>query len=176
MWQIEQIVERNGVAMAKVPSHPKSDKGGFVVAGQVIAENTIGRILKKNKELVLFIDGDKTNLSLDNLAVVTLQQHSSYHRTKRGETLLLDIKCPFCKTVKTVHRCNSHLNPKYRSKSNYTCCSHHCRASMKEALSETPDNTELLTAIAENVLREYTRTPAFVPTPLSQHRAVKTPS
>ena len=64
------------------PSHPRSDRDGYVFEHIPIAERKIGRALIKN-EVVHHIDGDGWNNSPDNLVVITKKEHMIHHAPER---------------------------------------------------------------------------------------------
>ncbi len=76
-----------------VPFHPHATKEGFVYAHRVLAEEKIGRHLKKN-ELVHHIDHNPMNNNPDNLEVMTLGKHKKRHA--REENIKLYERCSVC--------------------------------------------------------------------------------
>ena len=80
----------NGYVLIRVgKEHPLSDVRGYAYEHRVIAEQKLGRPLKKG-EIVHHKDGDKTNNSPDNIEVVaSILAHAVHHR-KRSDLRQID--------------------------------------------------------------------------------------
>jgi len=70
--------EGRGYVTLKLPLHPRAGVSGYVREHDLIMERHIGRLIKPH-EVVHHIDGDVSNNSLGNLALMTRSQHASYH-------------------------------------------------------------------------------------------------
>lgn len=93
MFIILHTVKKGDYLYAVVPDHPKATKHGYVLEHRVIMENFIGRLLYEN-EIVHHIDGNKKNNLIDNLEIMTDQEHSRIH-AKRGRTVV-HLNCYHC--------------------------------------------------------------------------------
>jgi hypothetical protein len=72
----------NGYPCVYQPEHPRHMPNGYVYEHIVIAERLLGRALRRG-EIVHHIDGDKTNNTDDNLAVLASQsEHIRLHRAR----------------------------------------------------------------------------------------------
>lgn len=72
---------KNGYWCVKAPDHPKSYDKGYYYEHILVAENKIGRYLRKG-EVVHHIDGDRLNNNPENLEVTTKSNHSKHHCPK----------------------------------------------------------------------------------------------
>lgn len=68
----------NGYIEIYCPSHPNANKRKSVYEHQLVAEKKLGRYLK-NGEVVHHIDMNKSNNAVDNLIVLTNQNHMKLH-------------------------------------------------------------------------------------------------
>ena len=64
------------------PEHPNASKQGYVLEHRVVAEQKIGRRLKRG-EVVHHIDGNRSNNTTENLEVLTDSQHKLLHSKER---------------------------------------------------------------------------------------------
>lgn len=78
----------SGYVYIYAPQHPNATNNGCVMEHILIAEEKIGRYLKKG-EVVHHIDGDKTNNSPDNLLVCTRAEHVQIHMRAVSENVQL---------------------------------------------------------------------------------------
>jgi hypothetical protein len=76
------IRNREGYLQIKCKDHPDSDSCGYVFVHRILAEIKLGRKILSNEE-VHHIDGDPTNMRLDNLEVLSKSQHMSHHMTEK---------------------------------------------------------------------------------------------
>lgn len=72
-------VEYGGYIWEFCPSHPKKNRWGFVQQHRLVVERSLHRFLRRG-EMVHHKDEDKTNNSIDNLQVVSREEHMAIHR------------------------------------------------------------------------------------------------
>ena len=73
------IITHNGYKMVKAPdNHPHKDSKGYIREHILIAEQSIKRYLTDN-EVVHHINGDKLDNRIENLQVLTKQEHKRLH-------------------------------------------------------------------------------------------------
>lgn len=104
------------------------DDGTFITTqySRYLMEVHLGRYLGEN-EVVHHIDGNYCNNSIDNLQVLTREEHNKLHKTKPPESFI----CPWC-SIKFelegsrlyTYRWNSKTKPGYRGP---FCCDYHAR-------------------------------------------------
>ena len=114
------------------PNHPKSLLNGYVYEHIIVAEEKLGRPLKK-EETVHHVDLNKMNNSLNNLIVFTSKaEHTKFHHYNCDEKILILLEdgsykcstmskniCPLCGEQKERHAnvCrNCYYNEKYNRK------------------------------------------------------------
>ena len=68
------------------PDHPKSSKDGYIMEHDLVMEALIGRHLKDN-ECVHHINEKRDDNRKENLKLMTIKDHMSYHATKRWERI-----------------------------------------------------------------------------------------
>lgn len=64
------------------PDHPKSNKDGYIMEHDLIMECYIGRWLNGD-EVVHHINGIRNDNRIENLKLMTIKEHASYHMTER---------------------------------------------------------------------------------------------
>lgn len=120
-----------GYVTVRYPDHPRSWKGtGQVYLHRLVMENHLGRILDPS-EHVHHKDGDPLNNYIENLEVVTPQDHLDHHR--RDHTHPPKYGMIPCKV------CGALFKEKTRHKH---CCSPKCRA-VRARRAEWPTKEEL---------------------------------
>lgn len=114
----------NGYIEIMMPNHPNARSNGTILEHRYVAEQKLGRLLKKN-EVVHHLDEIKTHNNPDNLIVFkTNSDHSRFH--KIGEKILQNdgtYICPISASkIKKCERCgkyyiysNMNKNKKYCS-------------------------------------------------------------
>lgn len=65
-----------------IPEHPKTSKMGYVAEHRYVMENQIGRYLEKD-EVVHHINENKLDNNIENLQLMTRNEHSRLHAIKR---------------------------------------------------------------------------------------------
>ena len=73
----------NGYPTIFLPNHPRANREGFVYEHIIVAEEILGRPLKKG-EVVHHIDENRANNNKDNIVVFrSRSDHTAYHKTNR---------------------------------------------------------------------------------------------
>lgn len=78
-----------GYVIVRMPSHPCASKGGYVMEHRLVVEANIGRHLSKD-EVVHHINGKKDDNRIENLELMTKEQHDALPKPRRP------ITCPKC--------------------------------------------------------------------------------
>ncbi len=78
-----------------IPLHPKANSKGLYPLHRVLVENKLGRYLGA-KEIVHHINEDKNDNAIENLMVLSNEEHSRLH-AKTVEDVVL--KCPQCGSI-----------------------------------------------------------------------------
>jgi hypothetical protein len=68
----------NGYIEVYMPNHPNANVRNCVYEHQLVMENHIGRYIKEG-EVVHHIDGNKTNNKIENLMLMTKNDHIHLH-------------------------------------------------------------------------------------------------
>lgn len=94
IWKSDKKVNTYGYILVRTPDHPFANCDGFVLEHRLVAEqylltpeNSIdinGKPYLKQGFVVHHIDGNRTNNNVDNLKVMTLQDHTSMHASLRN--------------------------------------------------------------------------------------------
>lgn len=74
--------KRNKYVYLHVPDHPSADCMGYVAEHRIIAEEKIGRLLKK-EEVVHHKNHNPFDNRPDNLEVMTRSEHTILHHKKK---------------------------------------------------------------------------------------------
>lgn len=151
MWNIKKIVSKGDYNYAYVPEHPNATKNGYVLEHRVVMENHLGRLLNTN-EVVHHKDGNKKNNHIDNLEVLSKEEHSKLHGHSYGHKMAL-LKCPWCKKVFSKRRNQTFLSKK--TTLNCTCCSSSCRGKLSREIQLHGITNKMQDAISGNLLAEY---------------------
>ena len=118
MWKGGEILNSQGYILVYSPNHPYKDKRNYIREHRLVMEKYIGRFLLPS-EVIHHINGIKTDNRIENLKIVSNEEHSRnhcYQRKKKGH-LLRD--CLFCgKEFST-----------YPSLNRIKCCSMSCKTS-----------------------------------------------
>ena len=77
-------INNRGYVMVYFPKHPRCRKDGYISEHTLVAENKIGRPIKKS-ECVHHVNGDKLDNRPENLIVMDKHEHMSYHSKMRWE-------------------------------------------------------------------------------------------
>lgn len=74
----------NGYIHVRIEDHPSAAANGYVRLHRLVMEHFLGRYLEKH-EIVHHIDGNKLNNTIENLELMTLDDHAKLHAS-RGDT------------------------------------------------------------------------------------------
>lgn len=106
--------DTNGYLYKYDPKNIYANKVGKVYEHILVMCNHIGRKLNSN-ECVHHIDRNKTNNNLNNLLLLTLEEHARLHAKEDRNIIQENRICPCCKKIFTV-----------TSTSDQQYCSHNC--------------------------------------------------
>ena len=88
MFEIISICTGGGYKYCRTkPQHPRANSKGLYPLHRVLMEIKLNRLLNP-EEVVHHLDGDKTNNSLENLAVLSNVDHSRYHKLAQAPALI----------------------------------------------------------------------------------------
>lgn len=90
-WKGGRIVGTYGYIYLYRPGHPHASSNNYVAEHRLVMEEKIGRYLEPN-EAVHHIDGDKSNNSIENLALVTRRAHMMLHKQQLRDMLAMQVK------------------------------------------------------------------------------------
>ena len=82
-WKGGRSVSSHGYVLIRLPEHPKANKHGYVYEHILVAENKIGRPLKKG-EIVHHLDENKQNNGPSNIHISKSIAHHKFHHRKNG--------------------------------------------------------------------------------------------
>ncbi|MCC5465530.1 HNH endonuclease [Pelosinus baikalensis] len=80
-WNGGKVVDKNGYIYIHYPSHPNANCNGYVFEHRLIVEKHLGRYLRKD-EIVHHKDENKNNNCIENLQVMSNEEHIKYHYEK----------------------------------------------------------------------------------------------
>lgn len=151
MWNVQKIVSKGDYNYAVVPEHPKRTKNNYVLEHRVVMENYLGRLLDDD-EVVHHINGNKKDNRIENLEVLSNEEHAKLHGSKVGHKMVM-LKCPWCKKVFSIEKRQSFLDK--HGKYPCTCCSNECRGKLYSRIQHHGLTIDLQEAISGNLLAEY---------------------
>jgi hypothetical protein len=151
VWKIEKLVSKGDYTYAVIKEHPNATKHGYVLEHRIVVENHLGRILDPN-EVVHHINSNKKDNRLENLELMTNEQHAKEHALKQGRKFVI-LRCPNCGERFTKPKNQSFL----QKKSKYTCCSRRCRGQFSRKIQLQGITTEVEQAISGNLIAETIR-------------------
>ena len=76
---------QDGYIVVHYPDHPNSTKSGYVMEHKLVMEKHIGRYLEKD-EVVHHKNGNRADNRIENLALMTFNEHSALHLKERRDT------------------------------------------------------------------------------------------
>lgn len=151
MWTIERIVSKGDYNYAVVRNHPKRINHDYVLEHRVVVENYLGRILCDD-EVVHHINENKKDNNIDNLKVMSVEEHARFHALKQGLSLV-KLKCPCCGLLFNREKRQTHLI----KSSKWTACSKTCRGIFSRYIQLNGFDQLTLDKIMQNVIEEYKR-------------------
>jgi ribosomal protein L37E len=120
----------NGYRLVYKPDHPKAMKSanwlGYVYEHIFIMEKDLGRSIRDD-EIVHHLDGDRANNRIENLLVVSADQHSKIHAW-------MNSGAPICESYR-MNRVNS-VNPSFKQPKLCGICGHTLQNKQKQFCSE----------------------------------------
>lgn len=149
MWNIEKVVSKGDYNYAVVKEHPNATKHGYVLEHRVIMENHLGRVLNTN-EVVHHVNEDKKDNRLENLQLMHVGEHESFHGYKVGR-MYVELICPYCGKNFVIPENQSFL----KKGAKYTCCSRHCKGKFSRNIQLYGITHEVELAISVNLVRQF---------------------
>ena len=156
MWHIKKIISKGDYNYALVQDHPNATANGSVLEHRVVMENYLGRLLNSD-EIVHHLDGNKKNNVIENLQVLSCNEHSHLHGIRVGHKMA-KLKCPYCKKIFTKSIFNTYMYRK-QSKLNCTFCCKECAGKFSKDIQLHGLTHEMENAISENILTVYVEYP-----------------
>lgn len=151
-WHAEGVVSKGEYNYIICFQHPNAiPRNGYVLEHRFLKEKEIGRVLNSD-EVVHHIDGNKKNNSLDNLVVMTQNEHARLHQYLRGKNMV-ELRCPQCGKIFQLAKNQSFLVKK--NKYNCNCCSKECKGKFGRSITLNGITEEQKKAIDNNLIREY---------------------
>lgn len=149
MFEILKIVKKGDYLYAVVPEHPNRTNNNYVLLHRVVMENHIGRLLTED-EVVHHLNEDKKDNRIENLEVMTKEEHSRHHgRTGRQNSIL---QCTHCHKVfmRFSNRVNDNKTGHYCSR----CCNGKAN-NMTNSQIKQPLSDEMILRIKELASKGY---------------------
>jgi phage FluMu protein Com len=151
MWTIRGTASKGDYIYAIVPDHPRATKNGYVLEHRIVMENHLGRMLTE-EELVHHKNENKRDNNIANLEITDKHEHARNHGFTHGHRML-ELRCPWCKTIFLRGYNNTHLGKKCGSA---TYCNGSCRGKMGRAKQLGRISIEEYNAATkDNVIREF---------------------
>lgn len=124
LWNIKSIISKGDYNYCKIiETHPNATERGYVLHHRVVVENYLGRMLEE-WEVVHHRDGNKKNNNIDNLEIMSREEHARHH-SSTGRTCV-ELICPNCGVVfskekrnirdKQAPKCSRKCNGEYSRK------------------------------------------------------------
>lgn len=152
LWTIVKVISKGDYNYCKVKEiHPDATKDNYILEHRVIMENHLGRLLEKD-EIVHHKDHNKRNNSIENLEVMSKEEHYLLHSLERSRSMV-ELKCPSCKKIFEIERRQTYLVK--HTKYNCTCCSASCRGTFYRKIQLFGITDEIQTSIDENFIKEF---------------------
>ena len=73
------------------PNHPCSNNRGYILRSRYIMEQHLGRILNNKTEQIHHINNNTLDDRLENLQIVTIQEHSKIHKNRKLNYSVIEI-------------------------------------------------------------------------------------
>lgn len=122
-----------------------------ILEHRYVMEHHLNRKLKSD-EVVHHKDRNKINNSIDNLELLTNDEHSKKHQLERGRKYV-KLTCPQCKKEFDIPKTQSYLSK--HNKYNCTCCSPICRGKLYKRIQISGITEEIQNDINQNYVNEY---------------------
>lgn len=121
-WKGGRAMTSNGYVLIASPDHPHRDNRGYVREHRLVVEKQLGRYLDPRLE-VHHLNGIKTDNSIENLKVMTFEEHLKLHQDQHVSKQVLK-ECAVCKKEflsypSRKNRGGGKWEPKYCSKPCY---------------------------------------------------------
>jgi len=78
-WKGGRVLDAAGYTLLFMPDHPHA-VGSYILEHRYVMEQVLGRYLETDNEVVHHKNGDITDNRPENLEVMTMGEHSRYHR------------------------------------------------------------------------------------------------
>ncbi len=85
-WNGGKAISSHGYIQILMPNHPYCDIRGYVYEHRLVMEKHLGRYLSPN-EIVHHLDENKTNNSIENLKIMTNEEHIKLHMANRKKVI-----------------------------------------------------------------------------------------
>lgn len=151
MWTIEKLISKGDYNYVIVRDHPNATANGYVLHHRIVMENHLGRLLNNN-EIVHHINSNKKDNRIENLEVLSNNDHCRQHGIERGRKVV-KFKCPNCGIIFDKYHNQIHLN----KKGIFTACSRSCTAQFNYSIRIYGRTPKIEKAISENVILHFTR-------------------
>ncbi len=95
-WMVVRKTDERGYVYVRVSDHPDADSSGWILEHRVVMERHLGRRLEPD-EHIHHINEIRDDNRIENLQVVSLEEHNSIHKTKApGESHNMWFDCWVC--------------------------------------------------------------------------------
>ena len=145
----ERMSTSTGYPVVYCPDHPRAWSTGYVYAHTVVAEQKLGRLLRKG-EVIHHLNENRMDYRSENIEITNQSKHAHNHMSGNPVNLV-DLKCPECAKVFCKRRGDTHLI----KGGQYSACSRSCNGKFSRKIQLEGLTGYLSQRIAENVIKEY---------------------
>ena len=145
MWDIKKIIKTGDYRNAVVKDHPKANKYGYIALHRVVMENYHNRLLADN-EVVHHINHNKLDNRIENLMVMSINEHVRLHKSTGRTTV--NLKCPWCGSLFSREKRQTHL---IKTKNKFTCCSRKCNGKFSSFIQHNGITDAVIFALSQNI-------------------------